>query len=289
MTFQCNDQSMLDDWLTVGPASRLASATEARPFQTRLLGAEVSLLRSGGRPVARVDGQDVMVLEAYSYLWVCPSGKPRRTLFAFPEFHEEGRRIIDCDGIGVATSGLRMVENFLDMGHFPYVHANYLGQVPMTEVTEYDVEIDEVNDEIWAKNCRFFQPRTSKSATTGIEVGYRYRVMQPMSAMLYKTAFSRPQEQDAIGLFVQPHDEEHITAFCLLAYYDDVSTDTDLISFQHTIFGQDKPILENQVPARMPLERGVEIPTRCDAMSVAYRRWLTERGTSYGAIAANAP
>ena len=161
MTFQCNDQSMLDDWLTVGPASRLASATEARPFQTRLLGAEVSLLRSGGRPVARVDGQDVMVLEAYSYLWVCPSGKPRRTLFAFPEFHEEGRRIIDCDGIGVATSGLRMVENFLDMGHFPYVHANYLGQVPMTEVPEYDVEIDEVNDEIWAKNCRFFQPRTS--------------------------------------------------------------------------------------------------------------------------------
>ena len=71
--------------------------------------------------------------------------------------------------------------------------------------------------------------------------------------------------------------------------HDDVSTDTDLISFQHTIFGQDKPILENQVPARMPLERGVEIPTRCDAMSVAYRRWLTERGTSYGAIAANAP
>lgn len=287
MAFQCNDKSILDDWLTVGPASRLKDKHEGAPYETILLGATVSLWRENGHPVAFVDEASVTVIEAYNYLWICPSGSPNKNLFAFPEFHEEGRRIVDCDGIGVATSGLRMVENFLDMGHFPYVHANYLGQVPMTEVPQYDVAVDEAADEIWATNCRFFQPRTSKSATTGIEVSYRYRVMQPMSAMLYKTAFSRPQEQDAIGLFVQPHDEEHITAFCLLAYYDDVSLDTDLISFQHTIFGQDKPILENQVPARMPLSRGAEIPTRCDAMSVAYRRWLTERGTSYGAIPAS--
>jgi phenylpropionate dioxygenase-like ring-hydroxylating dioxygenase large terminal subunit len=115
-------------------------------------------------------------------------------------------------------------------------------------------------------------------------VQYRYRVMQPMSAILYKTAFPRPGEMDAIGLFVQPHDEEHITAYCLLAYFDDTSSDTDLLAFQHTIFGQDKPILENQRPKRMPLQPGTEVPTRCDATSVAYRRWLTRRGTSYGAI-----
>jgi len=286
MEFQCQDKSILDDWLTVGPISRLKSASEDAPYQTKLLGATVRLWKAGGIVQGRLGDKPLRVLEAYQYLWICPSGSPRKEIFPFPEFFGEGRRIIDCDGIGVATSGLRMVENFLDMGHFPFVHANYLGQVPMTEVAQYDVTVDEAQDEIWATNCRFFQPRTSKSATTGLEVAYRYRVMQPMSAMLYKTAFSRPEELDAIGLFVQPHDEEHITAFCLLAYYDDVSTDNDLISFQHTIFGQDKPILENQVPARMPLGRGVEIPTRCDAMSVAYRRWLNERGTSYGAIPA---
>lgn len=284
MEFQCYDQSMLDDWLTVGPSSRLTNATQLQPYTTKLLGATVSLWNSHGVIHARLGDTALYVLEAYNYLWICPSSKPRKELFVFPEFHGEGRRIVDCDGIGVATSGLRMVENFLDMGHFPYVHANYLGQVPMTEVAQYDVTFDEAQDEIWATNCKFFQPKTSKSATVGIEVGYQYRVMQPMSAMLYKTAFSRPEELDAIALFVQPHDEEHITAYCLLAYYDDVSTDNDLISFQHTIFGQDKPILENQVPARMPLTRGVEIPTRCDAMSVTYRRWLTDRGTSYGAI-----
>jgi len=210
---------------------------------------------------------------------------PRKDLFALPEYSQPGRRIVDCEGIGVAVSGLRMVENFLDMGHFPYVHAHYLGEVPQTEVATYDVSVDETADEIWATNCRFYQPKTSKSATTGLDVQYRYRVVQPMGAVLYKTAVPRPGEMDAIGLFVQPHDEEHITAYCLLAYYDDTSAETDLIGFQHTIFGQDKPILENQLPKRMPLRPGTEVPTRCDAMSVAFRRWLAARGTTYGAIA----
>ena len=43
--------------------------------------------------------------------------------------------------IAVGVSGLRVVENFLDMGHFPYVHTGILGAEPHTEVKEYDVEI----------------------------------------------------------------------------------------------------------------------------------------------------
>lgn len=283
MTFQCQDPTILNDWLTIGPISRLAEATPAKPYVTSLLGAEVSVwTNSDGEVAASTGGAPLLAQEAYDYLWVCPSGKPAKALFAFPEFSQPGRRIVDCDGIGVAVSALRMVENFLDMGHFPYVHASYLGEVPQTEVAKYDVSVDENSDEIWATNCRFYQPRTSKSATTGLEVQYQYRVMQPMSAILYKTAFPRPGEMDAIGLFVQPLDEDRVTAYCLLSYYDDTSSDTDLIAFQHTIFGRDKPILENQRPKRMPLNLGAEIPTRCDAMSVAYRRWLSSRGTSYG-------
>jgi len=285
MTFQCDDRTVFDDWLTVGPNTRLTGRSESNPYRTKLLSSEVAVWRDDqGKVAARCGSSPLTIQDAYGYLWICPSGTPAKQIFSFPEYAEAGRRIVDCDGIGVAVSGLRMVENFLDMGHFPYVHAHYLGEVPQTEVAAYEVNVDESADEIWATNCRFFQPKTSKSATTGLDVQYRYRVMQPMSAILYKTAFPRPGEMDAIGLFVQPHDEESITAYCLLAYYDDTSTDTDLLAFQHTIFGQDKPILENQRPKRMQLQPGSEVPTRCDAMSVAYRRWLKARGTSYGAI-----
>ncbi|HSV81600.1 MAG TPA: aromatic ring-hydroxylating dioxygenase subunit alpha [Ramlibacter sp.] len=285
MTFQTNDPYTLGAWLTIGPVTRLKAASQVRPYRATLLGAEVLAWADGsGNPVATAGGRSLQVQSAYGYLWVCPGGEPSRPLFAFPEYAQAGRRIVDCDGIGVRVSAPRMVENFLDMGHFPYVHASYLGEVPQTEVAPYEVSIDEVADEIWATDCRFFQPRTSKSATTGMEVKYRYRVMQPTSAILYKTAFPRPGEMDAIGLFVQPVGEESVIAYCLLAYFDDVTPQVDLISFQHTIFGQDKPILENQRPSRMPLRPGTEIPTRCDAMSVAYRRWLLAKGLRYGVI-----
>ncbi len=289
MTFNTTDPNMLDDWLTVGPVTRLAKATIAAPYVARLLGSRVSLWRDGQQQLHAIgtdDGRALQVQARYGYLWVCAGTAPARPLFAFPEYSEAGRRIVDCDGIGVAVSGLRMVENFLDMAHFPYVHTHYLGEVPHTEVAPYQVQIDEAADEIFATECRFYQPRTSGSATEGVEAHYVYRVMQPMTAMLYKTSVPRPGALDSIGLFVQPVDEERIVAYCLLAYFEDRLTDTELIAFQHTIFGQDKPILENQVPKRMPLGPGLETPTRCDAMSGAYRRWLKARGQRYGAITA---
>ncbi|MCY1309865.1 putative methylxanthine N7-demethylase NdmC [compost metagenome] len=116
---------------------------------------------------------------------------------------------------------------------------------------------------------------------------YKYRVMQPFSAMLYKSSH-RPDKLDAIGLFLQPVDDEHVIAHTLLAYFDDVSSDAELIAFQHTIFGQDKPILENHAFKRMPLEGRAETPTRGDTTSVTYRRWLRERGMRFGTARAAA-
>ena len=48
------------------------------------------------------------------------------------------------------------------------------------------------------------------------------------------------------------------------------------------IFLQDRIILENQRPVLLPLEPRSEIPTRADATSIAYRRWLKEKGVTYG-------
>lgn len=285
MAFQTTDVNFLNDWLTVGPLTRYQKARLAAPRTTQLLGNTVTLwCDPEGQVHASADGKALRVQVQYGYVWVCPSGQPARALFSFPEYAEAGRRIVDCDGFGVAVSGLRMVENFLDMGHFPFVHSSYLGEVPHTEVAPYKVDIHPETDEIWATDCSFYQPRTSGSATTGVQAKYVYRVMQPMSAMLYKSCFGRTDALDAIGLFVQPVSDESIIAYVLMAYFDDVTSDTELIAFQHTIFGQDKPILENQVPKRMPLQLGREMPARCDSTSITYRRWLKARNVTFGAI-----
>jgi phenylpropionate dioxygenase-like ring-hydroxylating dioxygenase large terminal subunit len=70
--------------------------------------------------------------------------------------------VVSAGSIRVATSGLRVIENFLDMAHFPFVHTDILGAEPLTEVAAYDVEIDEAADEIRAVNCRFRSPRAQQ-------------------------------------------------------------------------------------------------------------------------------
>ena len=65
---------------------------------------------------------------------------------------------------------------------------------------------------------------------------------------------------------------------------DDASDDKEIRLFQQTIFGQDKPILENQFPKRLPLDPRAETPIRADKSAIAYRRWLSQKGLTYGVI-----
>ena len=93
---------------------------------------------------------------------------------------------------------------------------------------------------------------------------------------------------DVIALFLQPLDEEHVHANMLLSVLDHVNDNGQIRKFQQTIFGQDKPILENQFPKRLPLDPRIETPIRADKSSIAYRRWLRSQGITYGTISAAA-
>ena len=57
--------------------------------------------------------------------------------------------------------------------------------------------------------------------------------------------------------------------------------------FAQVIFCQDKPILENQLPKRLPLSPRAELPVRADASSAAYRQYLRENDIRFGAIPAS--
>ncbi|MDB5527548.1 MAG: aromatic ring-hydroxylating dioxygenase subunit alpha [Devosia sp.] len=223
------------------------------------------------------------VIIGYGYIWTS-FGNPPDHLFPIPEYAESDRVNMSCGSIGVGSSAPRIVENFLDMGHFPYVHTDILGAEPHTEVKEYDVEVSEERDEVLATRCRFFQPRAALSATEGIEVEYIYRVPHPFCSVLYKSCPEDVSRQDVIAIFLQPMTAETTRAHLLQSMIDSTSTITDLRRFQQTIFGQDKPILENQYPKRLPLDPRAETPIRADKSAIAYRRWLSQKGITYGTI-----
>jgi phenylpropionate dioxygenase-like ring-hydroxylating dioxygenase large terminal subunit len=267
-----------DHWYPVG----LLSAIDG-PRQTLLLGRDITVGKDhAGFWVEDAEGHRLPIVERFGHLWTT-TGTPKGDLFTIPESDTAGRQLVDVGSVRVKCSPLRAVENFLDIAHFPFVHTDILGAEPYTEVTRYDVQIREDVDEVWATKVKFFQPQAAKSAEGGIITEYMYRVATPTCAVLYKTSPPRPGEWDVITLFVQPLNEEWCEVWPWMALYDDDSTMAEMVSFQQLIFMQDRSILENQIPRKLPLDPGMEVPTQADMTSIAYRRWLKRIGYTYGA------
>ncbi len=272
-------RDIFDEWYPVAIAAQIEAGLIRN---TQLLDEPITIRPGPNGPEAQTaGGRALPVTIAYGHVWVS-LGNPG-DLFTIPEAASEGRRLVDVGMVRVKCSPLRAVENFLDIAHFPFVHTDILGAEPNTEVFRYEVQIRDEVDEVWATKVRFHQPQAAKSAEGGGEIEYMYRVPHPTCSVLYKTSPPQPGEWDVITLFVQPLSEELCEVWPWMALYDDSSTMAEMIQFQQLIFMQDRSILENQIPRKLPLDPGLEMPTRADMTSIAYRRWLKRRGFTYGA------
>ena len=274
-------RAVLDLWHPIS-AGEAVGLTER---STTLLDTGIGYRRSpdGSIEAWRLDGGALPAIERYGFVWTS-LGAPG-ALFDIPQFAEPDRFNIAAGSVGVNVSAPRAIENFLDMGHFPFVHTDILGAEPHTEVKDYDVDVSDARDEILATRCRFWQPRAALSASEGLEVEYVYRVPHPYCAVLYKSCPTDVSRMDVIAIFCQAMGEEFIRAHLMLSMIDEVNTLTGMRRFQQTIFGQDRPILENQYPKKLPLDPRAETPIRADKSAIAYRRWLSHKSINYGVIA----
>ena len=165
----------------------------------------------------------------------------------------------------VATSAPRIVENFLDMSHFGFVHDGWLGERGHDAVAEH--RVDATATGFIATGCKAWQPRSSVQATGGAEVEYTYEVNAPYTAVLTKLPEAGGAAVDgfreAIALFVCPLSEEASRVWFRVAMNDFASADATLRAFQDTIFAQDKPV--PRITAATPL---------------AHRRWRTGEGVA---------
>ena len=158
------------------------------------------------------------------------------------------------------------------------------GSVTIVHIPSGSTDVSDEPDEVLATNCKFFQPRANVTSTKGVDADYIYRVPHINCALLYKSSIV-VGKLDVIVLFVQPMREEQIRAHTAMCIFDDSSTEKDIRLFQQLIFGQDKPILENQHPKRLPLNPRMETPIRADKTAISYRRWLLKKGLKYGTVA----
>jgi phenylpropionate dioxygenase-like ring-hydroxylating dioxygenase large terminal subunit len=274
------DPVLWDDWHIV---AEIAPLRAGRPLRTILLGVPLRVMRTkDGATAAREDGLPLLSAARYGFVWAC-LGEPAQPILDIPEAAEARRTITTGGSIGVHVSAPRVIENFLDLGHLGYVHAGYLGAEPHTAVQPYDVK-PKPGGGIVARGCKIYQPMASAAAQGGYVVDYGWDVARPLTTCLYKANPVHRDRFDVIYLFAQPIDEEHAVAHVLILFVEDGTTEKDLRWFQQRIFLQDKPILENQIPKRLPIGARMEMPVIADKSSVAYRRWLGEIGLTYGVI-----
>jgi len=138
----------------------------------------------GVRPSAGTRVETFRVREAYGLVWVCP-GVPEYDLPEFRGLNGDYHRVV-TGPYDVCTSAPRVVENFLDMAHLPFVHAGMLGDEAHAEIAEYEVSSDD--DGVKVRNFRIWQPNASSVHTEGMEVVYSYDILRPYTVMLTKRA-----------------------------------------------------------------------------------------------------
>jgi phenylpropionate dioxygenase-like ring-hydroxylating dioxygenase large terminal subunit len=288
MKLACDDPVILNQW---HPLSSFDEIAVGATHHTVLLEQPVSYQMTSVGDVSvwlRDDISCALPLKrAYGFLWTC-LGTPPDDIFPIFELDEPDRQNVATGVFGVNVSFGRAIENFLDMGHFPFVHAGILGEEPHTEVKEYDVEVSESRDEIMATRCRFYQPQASLASEAGADVDYVFRVPHINCALLYKSSpgYEAEGRMDVIYMFLQPMGPEWTRAHTGMCVIDMDNSYEGIRYFQQVIFGQDKSILENQRPKRLPLDTRAETPIRADKSAIAYRRWLTTKGLTYGVIPA---
>lgn len=229
------DPVALNQWYAIASCDEIADT----PSRTRLLGQDIEIRATQPETfevrevLADRLGPALPVEQKFGCLWTT-LGHSNRPIFDIVESEEDDRRYVPCGWFNLRASGLRIVENFLDMAHFPFVHTDILGSEPHTDVPKYEFEIRRDVDEVWATNCTFFQPRVT-AGSEGAFAQLSYRVPTPFTVMLYRVSPSDPTRLDAIAAFIQPMEEDFCRAIPVMYLVDPDSTHTALLKFEQVV------------------------------------------------------
>ena len=227
------------------------------------------------KPPSKAQTTVYRVQQKYDWVWVS-LGNPVHDVPEFPQWDNAAFRKVYCGPYTINASGPRVIENFLDVTHFPYVHEGLLGDPAHADLNDYSVETTAAG--VTAKDIAVWQPDPDGTGQ-GARVNYTYKVLRPLTAYFVKSSAG---PSFAMLFTITPVAERISTAHMYVAMdYGDL-TDEQVRQFQDTIIKQDIPIVESQRPELLPLDLQAELHLRSDRTAIAYRKWLRELGVTIG-------
>lgn len=229
----------------------------------------------GQRPPETARATTYRTCERYGWVWASlgsPGGDPA----PFPQWDDPSFRKVHCGPYPIEASGPRVVENFLDVTHFPFVHQGLLGDPAHPEVSDYHADIGD--EGVVARDITVWQPDPDGTGK-GASVTYTYRVPRPLTASFVKTSGG---PNFAMHFTVTPVSERRSIAWLYVAMDYGELSDEEVRRFQDDIIAQDIPVVESQRPELLPLDLQAELHLRSDRTAIAYRRWLRQIGVTAG-------
>ena len=263
-------------------AGKVTDGCVVCPYHGWTFGAEgrcVSVPSSGaGRPVPpKAHLPTVHVAERYGLVWLCP-GEPAGEIFACRYDDDPTFRRINT-GVEVwQTNALRMVDNFMDISHFPWVHTGTFGTSQQIEVPHIDLGL--LDDGFFGYSYEVEAGNTSELGQVASGAAGSSTVHRRMSTGFHLPLTVRSTIQYETGLehiilmLSTPVDDTTSYFTFVIWRNDDFSVPAEeVIAFDRAIGAEDKRMLE-LVPGTLPLDQTRTVSVQSDKASVEWRRQL---------------
>ena len=215
----------------------------------------------------------VPVEERYGLVWLCP-GEPTQ---AIPHLAADADETFTRLNTAVQTwqcSATRMIDNMLDVAHFPYTHAGTFGleqeaEVPRFSLTDLDDSFHGYEYSVTVNNEGDAGAMSGGGAdiirldmTTGFALPFSVR-----STMSYDNGI-----EQVLFMTATPISAERAYYTFVLWRNDDVTdSGQDIVDFELAVTAEDRDMLE-QLSGELPLDHGALVDVASDRASVEWRR-----------------
>ncbi len=208
------------------------------------------------------------VRERYGLVWLCP-GAPAGDPPEIPQDDDPSFRRVTAGIETWQVSATRMVDNFCDVAHFPYVHAGTIGSDTDSVVAPFRVD---------ALDADFtgYQYTVDVHDEHGTDVRQRMSTAFHLPFVVRSNTFyeSGPRAgHDRVLLLCTTPIDDVTSLFTFVSWRNhdhDISED-EFLAFDRAIGAEDKAMLE-RIGGVLPIDQSATVSVRSDRLSVEWRR-----------------
>jgi phenylpropionate dioxygenase-like ring-hydroxylating dioxygenase large terminal subunit len=217
------------------------------------------------------------VRERYGLVWLCP-GEPVSDIPRIVQDEDPAFRRLNTEVEPWKASTPRLVDNFMDFSHFPWVHTGTFGAgqdpyVPKLELGQLDDEFFGYVYEVDAANP------DEATAVSGSDADVVHRVMTTGFALpfIVRSTIRYDDGLEHILLLCSTPVDDLNSLFTFVVWRnDDHGVDPEgILAFDRAIGAEDKAMLE-RVPGTLPLGRTGLVSVQSDKPSIEWRRRFAE-------------